>query len=78
MQANPHRAFPPPSVETAVRALLAAATAEIVERDARGLPRPRRITFLGAAFAVRCTQWGRIVLTDDLSGVAVTSRYGAI
>ena len=68
----------PPRFESITRELLAAAVAEVLERDALGLSRPRTFTFLGITFALRYTSWQRIIMTDRITGVCLASAFGVI
>jgi hypothetical protein len=68
----------PPRFEGITRELLSAAVAELRERDALGLSRPRTFTFLGITFSLRYTSWQRIIMTDSITGVRVASAFGVI
>jgi len=68
----------PPRYCGIVRALRAAALAEVLQRDALGLPRPRYVDFCGIRFEARCTTWGRVILTDPSTRVRVVSAYGVV
>ncbi len=68
----------PPRFEGITRELLDTAVADVLERDALGLSRPRSFTFLGITFALRYTSWQRIILTDTITGVCLASAFGVI
>jgi hypothetical protein len=72
------RSLLPPRFEGITGELIAAAVADVLERDALGLSRPRSFTFLGITFALRYTSWQRIILTDSITGVRLASAFGVI
>ncbi|MBK6279763.1 MAG: hypothetical protein IPF57_17345 [Gammaproteobacteria bacterium] len=75
---HPNRTLPPPRHERLLRAALAAAVAEIAERDALGLSRARSIECFGVVLLVRITSWGRVILTDQDTGARISSGYGCL
>jgi len=68
----------PPRFESVMRELRAEAFAEVTRRDALGLSRPRRLVFQGVPFEVRCTSWGRLIVTDPHTRVSITTNYGVL
>ena len=67
-----------PRHEGIIRALRAVALAEVLQRAALGLPRPRHIEFCGIRFDVRVTSWGRVMVVDPVTEIRIPSAYGAV
>lgn len=68
----------PPRFEPVMRALRAEAVAEVIRRDTLGMSRPRSLVFQGVPFELRCTSWGRLIVTDPNTRVAITTNYGVL
>jgi hypothetical protein len=60
------------------RSIQQAARADVRYRDARGLPRLRRFVHLRCGFSIRCTSWGRAIVTDSATGCHVSTDFGVL